>query len=289
MLTPEPDGDDPRLGDSQRGKPRESAAGGKPREGTADGRSTVIFVTSPRARVGKTLAARLVIDFFRGNGRHVNAFDANPADPTLSRYVSAEPANLSQTRGQVLLFDRLIIPDRRVKVIDLAADQFETMQTILRETRFAEEAKAAGIDTVIAYVAENHPRSAEGYKRLAANFPELTLLPVHNQPVAGNPGEPLPHPARGSMPLRLAHLPPALVEAINRPGFTFAEGNAAAPAPAAPRFSPYAKGANPYAPPPAQQGLDAWVAEAFLALRDLELRLSMESFASLFRYGAWAI
>ena len=173
MLTPEPGGDGPRQGDSGR-KGRESGAPG--------GRSTVVFVVSPRARVGKTLTARLIVDFFRGNGRHVNAFDANPGDPALSRFIPSEPATLVHTRGQVSLFDRLIIPDRRVKVIDLAADQFDTLLTILRETRFPEEAKATGIDTVIAYVAENHPRSAEGYKRLTNGFPELMMMPVLNQP-----------------------------------------------------------------------------------------------------------
>src|SRR5205823_3597935 len=99
----------------------------------AAGRAPVIFVCSPRPRVGKTLVARLLVEFFLANHRRALAFDANPNDPALSEYLPAEPATIADTPGQMALFDRLIVNDGTPKVVDLAADQFERLVAVLPE------------------------------------------------------------------------------------------------------------------------------------------------------------
>ena len=42
------------------------------------------IIASPRPRVGKTLLARLLIEFFRANNRPLVGYDLNPREPSLS-------------------------------------------------------------------------------------------------------------------------------------------------------------------------------------------------------------
>ena len=42
------------------------------------------IVASPRPRVGKTLIARLLLEFFRSNGRPLVGYDLNPREPALA-------------------------------------------------------------------------------------------------------------------------------------------------------------------------------------------------------------
>src|SRR5689334_16731683 len=90
----------------------------------ANGRTPVFFVCSPRPRVGKTLIARLLTEFFLFDGRSVVAFDASPNDASLSRYLPecTITATTTDIKSQIAFFDRLMINDAKPKVIDLAAE-----------------------------------------------------------------------------------------------------------------------------------------------------------------------
>jgi hypothetical protein len=241
-----------------------------PTEGnvTPAGRSPVMFVCSPRPRVGKTLVSRLLVDFFLADDRPVVAFDTNPNDPVLSVYQPRHsvPATIADTRGQMALFDRLIVNDGIPKVVDVASDQFERLVEVLRELDFAAAAEARSIDAVILFVAENHQKSAEAYRRIMTALPEITLVPVQNEVIEtyGAPG--LPHPAAGAMPVHVPHLPPYLHGVVRKPGFSFAE---------------HLKRSAEH-----QTLLHKWIGQPFIGFRDLELRLSLADFAPLFRYQA---
>ena len=62
-------------------------------------RHSVTIVASPRSRVGKTLLARLLVDFHAQEGREVAAFDLNSGGGTLAavRCPSAPPSPRSPT------------------------------------------------------------------------------------------------------------------------------------------------------------------------------------------------
>jgi hypothetical protein len=237
-------------------------------DGGAVGRSQVMFVCSPRPRVGKTLVARLLVDFFLADDRPVAAFDANPNDPVLSIYqpLHTVPATIANTRGQMALFDRLIVNDGTPKIVDVASEQFERLVHVLHELEFAAAARARSIDAVLLFVAENHQKSAEAYRRLMTDLPGTTLVPVHNE-VAESYGAPrLPHPAVGVMPVHVPHLPPYLHGVVRKPGFSFAE---------------HVKRSAER-----QTLLHKWIGQPFIGFRDLELRLSLAEFAPLFRHTA---
>jgi hypothetical protein len=237
-------------------------------DGVAVGRSPVMFVCSPRPRVGKTLVARLLVDFFLADERPVVAFDANPNDPVLSIYQQPHtvPATIADTHGQMALFDRLIVNDGTPKVVDIASDQFERLVGVLRELDFAAAAEARSIDAVLMFVAENHQKSAEAYRRVMTELPGTTLVPVHNEVVESYGAPRLPHPAVGVMPVHVPHLPPYLHGVVRKPGFSFAE---------------HVKRSAER-----QTLLHKWIGQPFIGFRDLELRLSLAEFAPLFRYRA---
>jgi hypothetical protein len=234
----------------------------------AEVRSPVMIVCSPRPRVGRTLVARLLVDYFLLDGRPVVAFDACPDDPVLSDYLPGHsiPASITDTRGQMALFDRLIVNIGAPKVIDLAADQFGHFFNILEEIDFVAEARQRAIDTVILYVTEDHPKSVDAYHRLLTRFPKATIVPVHNEIFESFNATSHSHPARGAMPVHVGQLPTLLFGVIYHPGFSIAD---------------FLKRPSDF-----PTMLHKWTSRPFIAFRDLELRLAMADFLPLFHLRA---
>ena len=227
-------------------------------------RAPVVIVCSPRPRVGRTLIARLLTEFFLADGRRPFAFDVNPDDPVLSACLPSVTtrAAIGETPNQMALFDRLIVNDGRPKVVDLAPELFPAFFDLMAEIGFVEEARARAIDTVVLFLCENHARSADAYERIFARFPKATLVQVHNEGLGSYGFDDFPILEVGATPLRIAALSPMLAGVIDRPGFSFAdyvEKHAEFPT-----------------------GLHAWISRAFIAFRDLELRLMLEEFGALF-------
>lgn len=231
-------------------------------------RSPVMIVCSPRPRVGRTLVARLLVDYFLTDDRPVVAFDASPNDPVLTDYLPGHsiPATIADTRGQMALFDRLIVNIGAPKVIDLGSEQFAQFFDIMEEIDFVNEARLRRIDTVILYVTEDHPRSVDAYRRILARFPKATVVPVHNEIFENSGATRQSHPARGAMPVYIAQLPTLLFGVIYHPGFSIAE---------------FLKRPSEF-----PTMLHKWTSQPFIAFRDLELRLAMADFLPLFRLMA---
>jgi hypothetical protein len=68
------------------------------------------IVASRHPRVGKTLLARLLIEFLRLRGRPLVGYDLEPHEPALAGFFPqlVWPIDISDTRGQMTLFDRII-------------------------------------------------------------------------------------------------------------------------------------------------------------------------------------
>src|SRR5262249_38745225 len=145
-------------------------------------RTHVYIVCSPRPRIGKTLAARLLTEFYRANGRPVLAFDLNP-DRTLLSFLPrfAVAADLRETRDQMALFDALIVPDEKSKVVDLGTGAFETFFDILKNVDFLEEARRRNIEAVILFAVNPDQFSIKAYRMLLQRFADITLIPVLNE------------------------------------------------------------------------------------------------------------
>jgi hypothetical protein len=232
-----------------------------------NGRTPIFIICSPRPRVGKTLIARLLTEFFLFDGRPVAAFDASPNDASLSRYLPdfTIPATISDIKSQMALFDRLVINDSRPKIVDLAAGLFDPFFTLIRNIGFLEEAPKLSVSPVVLFVADRQQVSSDAYQMIWRWFPG-NLVPVHNQAImaAWHYGN-FPTRRANGFPLRIPCLPWTLNSVVNKRGFS---------------FSTFLDTPVNF---PAE--LHEWINRSFVAFRELQLSILMENFRPLFSRG----
>jgi hypothetical protein len=230
----------------------------------------IFIVASPRPRVGKTLVARMLAEYFHADGRPVAAFDVNPDEFTLMEYLPADTAaaGIDDIRDQMVLIDQLVTPDRVPKIVDLGQSQFEKFFAVLHEIAFAREARTQSIVPVVLYVADGDRRTRRGYDLLLRRFAEVALVPVINEavPIASRYRHDFPATQLGGSPLTIPALAPVIRTVIERPGFSFAEYSARAHDTTAELYG--------------------WTRKVFLEFRDLELRLLLEELRPTLRLSA---
>ena len=217
------------------------------------------IVASPRPRVGKTLIARLMIEFLRSSGRAVTGYDLDPREPALAgrfpQLVSA--VDISETLGQMALFDRLLATAPRTVVIDLGYAQFETFFAVMTEIGFVREAQRRGIEPVILFVSDTAPATARAYAELRRQVPTATFVPMHNESVSVMFEKADFPPTRPEFGVILIPRLSAIVRGVvDRPSFSFGE---------------YMSGDRPGGP----TEVHSWIANIFTEFRELELRLLM--------------
>jgi hypothetical protein len=148
-------------------------------------KTTPLYVVcSPRRCVGKTLVSRLLTEYYLADYRPVAAFDLADEGPQLTDYLpdTTTIVDISDIRGQLSFFDRLISDNLYAKVIDLGHRAFKNFFAIAREIRFFEEACQHSIEPLILFIADLDPESAKTYFMLRHQFSEASsLLPVRNQ------------------------------------------------------------------------------------------------------------
>ena len=241
------------------------------RETTAhmDRQTPVFIVCSPLPHVGKTLIARLLVEYLHADGRAVAAFDLNPDDYTLAALLPEHTtiANIADTKGQMALFDQLIVADGLAKVVDLGYACFERFFSIMQDIDFEAEAQKRGILPVILFVAEPDTHSIQAYGNLQDRFPELSIVPVLNAG-AGTPMRPRSgfKPNYALIPLHIPLLTPALKATLQRSGLLSASAD---------NVSAYNTAE-----------LRAWLRRLFLQFRELELRLMLEALMPTLKFGA---
>ncbi len=189
-------------------------------------RQTPVFiVTSSRPRVGKTLIARALIEYFCALNRPVTGFDVNPDEFKLIDYLPAytAAASINDIRGEMALFDQLVLGDRAPKVIDLSHTLLDKFFTLFAKLDFAREAQRRGVAPMVLFVSDPDDRARQGYKMLMDRFPDLALVPVLNEAIgqpekyAGN----FPETRRGGPPVAVPSLSPVLRSVIEKREFSF--------------------------------------------------------------------
>jgi hypothetical protein len=189
--------------------------------------NSVIIVASPRPRVGKTLLARLLVDFHSHEDRSIVGFDLNPGDGALMRFLpeQTKPASIGDIQDQMALFDRLVADDDTAKVVDVGHQLFERFFTLASEIGFAEESRRPAI----LYLMTPDRTAIDAYVSLRDRFPNATLTPVYNE-VFGPAYLPARYPLHSddAQVMRLPALAPALRKYIETPPFSFADARLAA-------------------------------------------------------------
>jgi hypothetical protein len=237
------------------------------------GSSHVFIICSPRARVGKTLAARLIAEYYAAYSRPIIAYDLEPFEPALAEFLPslATRASLSDTRGQMALFDQLIMDDDRVKVLDLGQLALEKFFSVAFDIDFAGEARRRGISAVVMYVADQTTVAQRTYSALRDRFPEFDFVPIYNDSIARGSELRRHYPALGSglSPLQIPLLSANVRAAIDRRPFSLADARHLPPM---------------HLPQLQRDELQAFVKRMFRELRELDVALLMKNIKSTLTY-----
>jgi hypothetical protein len=230
--------------------------------------SPLYIIASQHPRVGKTLIARLLIEFFRIGGRPLVGYDLDPREPTLAPYFPdlVETVDIADTRGQMALFDRLIADNWRTAVIDLGYGLFEQFFSVMAEIGFELEARRQSIQPVVLFITDSAPITARSYAELRRRLPQTAFVPIHNETASFIfvPQDfPPSRPEYGV--IRVPRLSPIVRGVIDRPGFSF--------------------GAYMSKQPGGPTEVHSWTGTIFTEFRELELRLLIGALESSLRRG----
>jgi hypothetical protein len=221
-------------------------------------RTPVFIVCSPLPHVGKTLLARLLAEYWHADGRSVAAFDVNPDDFALAEQLPdfTITADISDTKGQMALFDQLIVADEASKVVDLGYRCFDQFFAVMQEIDFADEARRRSIAPVALFISEPDHRSTQAYATLQERF-GLPVVPVLNAGAeAITRTRSGVRPKYAMVPLHIPVLAPALKTMLQRSG-------------SLPATMERLTAGN-------MNELRSWFRRVFLQFRELELRLLLE-------------
>ena len=233
-------------------------------------RTPIFIVTSSRPRVGKTLIARALAEYFCAQSRPVAAFDVNPDEFKLIDHLPAytAAASLNDTRGEMALFDQLVLDDHVPKVVDLGHQPFDRFFAVMQQIDFAAEARRRAIAPMVLFVADPDKRARQGYTMLKDRFPELPLVPVLNEFVhrVGAYRANFPATRRGGEPIGIPALTPVVRSVVDRRNFSFIS---------------YAQNSND----PTSE-LYEWMRRVFVSFRELDVRLLLGEIEPQLRHSA---
>jgi hypothetical protein len=234
-------------------------------------RNSIAIVASPRPRVGKTLLARLLIDFQLQEGREVAAFDLGVGEATLAPFLPAHVTRsaIADIKGQMALFDRLIANDGVSKVVDLGHTSFEPFFTLAGQFGFAEEARSRGIALAVLYMLTPDRTSVEAHRHLRSRLPQASLVPVHNE-ILGAAQYRDKYGLMGSATtvVQLPLLAPSVRKYVETPPFSFANSRRAA---------------SSAMPIDVDIELNRWLRRIYLEFRELDLRILLTDLKSAIR------
>jgi hypothetical protein len=223
-------------------------------------RTPLYIVASQHPRAGKTLIARLLIEYLRSNGRALVGYDLDPREPTLAPYFPGVvwTVDIADTPGQMALFDRLLADHWRTTVIDLGYGLFDQFFAVMAEIGFAHEARQRSLEPIVLFVTDPAPTTARSYADLARRLPETVFVPVHNEATSFMfTAEDFPPTRPECGVIRIPRLSPIVRGVIDRPGFSFAAYMANQPG--------------------GPTEVHSWIRTIFAEFRDLELRLMLSA------------
>jgi hypothetical protein len=233
-------------------------------------RTPIFIVTSSRPRVGKTLIARALTEYFCALNRPVAAFDVNPDEFKLIDHLPAytAAASLADTRGEMALFDQLVLEDDVPKVVDLNHQLLDRFFSVIEQIDFASEVRRRAIAPVVLFVADPDERSRRGYAMIQDRFPDLPLVPVLNEnvPRVSAYRANFPPTRLGGDPIGVPALTPVVRSVVDRLNFSFVG---------------YIQKTNDKT-----SELYEWMRVVFVAFREIEVRLLLGEITPQLKHSA---
>ena len=225
--------------------------------------SPLYILASPQPRVGKTLIARLLIEFILSDKRYLTGYDLNPRQPSLAACFPdvVRTADVAETLDQMALFDRLLAEECCTTVIDLGYALFEQFFAVLEEIAFEQEAQRRSIEPIVLFIADSARTTVQSYANLQTRLPRTSFVPVHNEATSFMFSDKDFPPTRAEFGiLRIPRLSPIVRGVIDRPRFSFR--------------------AYMQKQPGGPTEVHDWINTVFAEFRTLELRLLMSKLTS---------
>jgi hypothetical protein len=226
----------------------------------------VFFVGSPQARTGCSMVARLLADYYTISARPVQIFDTDCYEPAMAARFPDETiiADLSQIKGQMALFDRLLVPDDGVRIVDVWHRSWDSFVRILGDIDFMNEAQRVNILPVFVLVIDGSPRTLETARFLSRQWPQVMLLVVRNDGAAPMGPDAVEILARypATRVFEIAPLDSVILETISRPGFSLTQFILDPPTDMSVVI---------------RAGLRSWISRVFAQFRTFELRLALDN------------
>jgi hypothetical protein len=227
---------------------------------TGHARTPLYIVCSLRRSVGKTLLSRMVVEFLLINDRPVAAFDLGEEEPQLTDYLPecTTLAKIGDTQEQMAFFDRLLADSGATKVIDLSPGVFGDFFVVVQKIGFFEEARRNGIEPIMLFLVDPHPKTAKAYAILQRWFTGGSLLPIRNPFASGRApfGENFRNRTGIPVAAEIPILSPALQRVVDQYSFSFTEFWRATPG---------------MLPERLDDELRAWMKRVFLQISEIEL------------------
>lgn len=157
---------------------------------------TVFLICSDLARNGKTLLARVLVDFLLMEGRDPFCFDLAPPAGALRQYFPGRTALLdfAQEEGRTKLFDTLLTRPGRDYVIDLPAAQLSNYCTCAVEADLPTKLQEKGYRSAVLYVVDREEKSLQAAVSLEEVLLPDLFVPVANRFVGSALPDDLPGP-----------------------------------------------------------------------------------------------
>lgn len=229
-------------------------------------RRTFVFVAcSPHPRTGVSTTARLLTDFYLSRQAPVEGFDTDPHEP---RYGELFPdcvriVDATDIRGQISLFDRLLVHDEVPKIIDVWHRSYERFFATVKEIGFVEEARRHGVEPVILFHVDPTEATLARALALSAAWSDVTMVAVHNEgasPLGARAHEILArYPS--SRKFVIAPLEGPVAKTLDQPDFSLSRFLLAPPS----DMSIVVRAA-----------LKAWIAPIFTQFQSFELRMDLD-------------
>jgi hypothetical protein len=142
----------------------------------------IYLVCSPHAKTGTSTMTRLLCDYLTFENRPFALFDTDPHSRALGGWFphACTITDLSTTRGQIALFDRLVAPGDETRIVEVSSQVYTRFFTQVRDIGLVEEAGKNGFEPVVLFLSNGTRVAVEAARSLEAAL-SGELIPVVNQ------------------------------------------------------------------------------------------------------------
>lgn len=147
-------------------------------------RRTLVFVAcSPHPRSGVSTTARLLTDFYLSRLTEVEGFDTDPHAPRYHEWFPdrTRVIDTADIRGQISLFDRLLVDDGVPKIVDVWQRAYDRFFRTVKEIGFVEEAHLRGVEPILLFHVDPTDSSLASAQSLSAAWRDVSMVVVQNE------------------------------------------------------------------------------------------------------------